>query len=114
MVGLNVCDNAVKDQAHWNENCFWVDGKISLLGPIVFEVDLKAPMKPWLMEETSGRLQLAFTPDGGNEPIKIAPIGLTYYQKCGRYDGYIIDDAGERHEVGGYYGEAEDFELGYF
>lgn len=111
LISVNMCDNAIRDQEHWNENCLWVDGKISLLGPIAFEVDLKNPMQPWRMKEKYGRLELEMTPDGGNEPFNIPPLGFKYYQKCGPYRGHLIDDAGRRIEVEGVYGEAEDFEF---
>jgi hypothetical protein len=110
-LSVNMCDNAIKDQEHWNENCIWVDGQISLLGPVRFSFDYKDPMKPWTMKEKNGRLSLTMTPDGGNKPIKIPPI-IYYYQKCGNYSGYIIDDHNIKYEVEGIYGEAENFEFG--
>jgi hypothetical protein len=110
-LAVNMCDNAIQDQERWNENCMWVDGKISLLGPIRFSFDYQDPMRPWTMKETNGRLSLTMTPDGGNKPIKIPPI-IYYYQKCGNYSGHIIDDDGVKYEVEGIYGEAENFEFG--
>jgi len=114
LVGVNMCDNVIKDQARWNENCLWVGDQISLLGHISFDFDPRDPMKTWRMKEANGRLELTTTPDGGNDPFLIPPAGFRYYQKCGPFHGFAIDDDGERHELGGYFGEAEQFELGIY
>jgi hypothetical protein len=114
LVGVNMCDNIIKDQKHWNENCLWVGDKISLLGPIRFEFDPKDPMKPWRMREENGRLELELTPDGGGAPNVIKPAGFSYYQKNGPYNGFAMDDAGEKHIIRNFFGEAEDFKLGYY
>ncbi len=114
LISVNMCDNIIEDQENWNENCFWAGNEISYLGPVRFEFDQKNPEKPWKMKDNEGRLKLEMTPDGGNKPINIPPAGFRYYQKCGSFKGFVIDDWGRKHDIDGALGETESFELGIF
>lgn len=110
-IALNMVDYYTEDQEWWNENCFWLDGKMSLLGAVKWEHDLKDPIKPWRVRETTGRLEATFFPEGG-KTVDLSPIAFKYYQKCGRYEGFAIDDQGEKHEFHNLYGPAENGRIG--
>lgn len=110
-VALNMVDYFTTDQRFWNENCLWIDGKLSLLGPVKWELDPRDPMKPWRMRELSGRAAADFHPEAG-KTVSLGPLGFKYYQKCGRYEGYVIDDHGRKHHFDNLYGPAENGKIG--
>ena len=110
-IALNLVDYYTRDQEWWNENCCWSDGKMSLLGPVQWELDLKDPIKPWRVRERSGRAEATFFPEGG-KIMDLSPIPFKYYQKCGRYEGFVIDDQGQKHEFHNLYGPAENGRIG--
>lgn len=110
-LALNLVDYYTRDQEWWNENCFWIDGKMSLLGAVKWEHELKHPEKTWRVSEMSGRAQATFFPEGG-KTMDLRPVPFKYYQKCGRYEGFVIDDQGRKHEFNNLYGVAENGSIG--
>ncbi len=106
-MALNVSDNSMMDAEKWNENCVWVDGKISLLGPVEWEHDPKNTMKPWRVRERTGRMEAEFIPEGG-KTLNLSPIGIKYYQKCGVFSGFLIGDDGVKRTFKDFYGPAEN------
>ncbi len=94
-----------------NENALYIDGRVHKLPDDVrFEYDRQALDRPWAIRSVdSGRVNLEFTParvhvDGMN----LLLIRARLAQVLGTYRGTIVDDAGERIELGGAVGIAED------
>ena len=44
--------------------------------------------------------------------MDLGPLGFKYYQKCGRYEGFMIDDQGQRHDFDNLYGPGENGRIG--
>ena len=92
----------------WNENCLWLDGKLSLLGAVEFEFDRNRHMEPWRIRELTGRTELTFYPEGNKvENNRLGFLEMRYFQPCGRFRGFVISDSGEKIEVNDFYGVAE-------
>ncbi|HOO55543.1 MAG TPA: DUF2804 domain-containing protein [bacterium] len=108
IIGANLTDNLIKDQAAWNECAVWYDGKLSLLGPITFDFDPAETTRPWHIRDSEGRVELDFVPE--KEKIEELNLGLfrTHYrQPLGCFNGYLVDDSGMHHEVREIFGVAE-------
>ncbi len=106
-VNLGIHDT-ISDNEKWNENCIWVDGKISYLGVPDFEFNMKNPIEPWRIVERNGRADLTFTPVGVQpENNNFLIIKMRYSQPYGRFSGFVIDDDGNKHVFNDFFGVAE-------
>ena len=110
-IAINMVDYYTENQNTWNENCVWVDGKMTLLGAVKWELDPKNPMSPWHLREENGKINVVFYPQAG-KTVDLKPVPFEYYQKCGRYEGLIIDGNGEKHEFNDLYGVGENGKIG--
>ncbi len=108
LVAFNLCQNMIADDEDMNENCFWMDGKITCLKAARFEYG--DVMKPWRIRTTDGRLDLIFTPKGQRSQ-KINTAGIirsSFHQPFGLYEGRLTDDSGHIHHISDFFGLAED------
>lgn len=113
LLGFNLCQNIIADDEDFNENCFWVDGKIFCLKAARFEYD--KIMDPWIIKTTDGKLNLSFTPlDERAEKINVAGIiSSDFHQPFGLYNGSFKDDRGAVHPIKDFFGLAEYHETRY-
>lgn len=107
LLAFNLCQNMIADDADFNENCFWMDGKISCLKAVRFDFD--EVMKPWKMRTTDGKLDLFFRPLGVRaDKINIAGIIRSDFQQpFGLYSGSFKDDCGVINPIADIFGLAE-------
>ncbi len=107
LLGFNLCQNMIADDENFNENCFWIDGKISCLKAARFEFG--DVMKPWNMKTTDGKLDLSFVPVGERaEIINVAGIIRSdFRQPFGLYKGRFADGQGVTHSISDFFGLAE-------
>ncbi|HOD06863.1 MAG TPA: DUF2804 domain-containing protein [Myxococcota bacterium] len=109
LVGINLCHNLISDDETWNENCLWVDGKLTSLGPARFEYDPSDHLKPWHLRTTDGTVDLEFRPEGKRDGLIDAKILLSdYHQPYGTFHGFVTAGDGERIEIDGLRGVTED------
>lgn len=97
------------DTSMASENAIILENRIQKLDIVPFEYDSYDYMKPWRFIDKEGRLNLLFTPF--RERIAKTNLGIiisSVHQLFGRYDGYAITDAGEKIEIGGLIGFAEE------
>jgi len=107
-LAFNLCRNMISDDEDINENCFWVDGKISCLKAARFEYG--DVLKPWKIWTTDGRLDLSFVP-AGQRHQKVNTAGIirsNFHQPFGLYNGRFTDDGGNIHHISDFFGLAED------
>lgn len=113
IVGINAgVRTEVPDGERWNENCAWIDGKISLLGDVSWELDPANPMKPWRLKDKRGRLDLEYSPEG-KKNIGSRSVGAGYFQTCGQYEGTLKDESGNTNPLTSFYGVAEQGMFGW-
>lgn len=107
IIAFNLCQNMIDDDEDFNENCFWVDGKIFYLKAARFEFG--EIMKPWKIKTTDGKLDLTFVPTGERaDKVNVGGIFLSdFHQPFGLYNGRFIDDSGVVHLVKDFFGLAE-------
>jgi hypothetical protein len=107
LLAFNLCRNMIADDEDYNENCFWLDGKISCLKAARFEYD--DVLKPWKIHTTDGLLDLSFVPLGERaQSINAGMIRSDFHQPFGLYSGAFRDDRGVQHAMKDVFGLAED------
>ncbi|MDD3129618.1 MAG: DUF2804 domain-containing protein [Candidatus Izemoplasmatales bacterium] len=106
-VGFNI-GYGFGDTSKGTENVIFYDGKVHKLNNVVFEIDDKDYMKPWVFKSDDNRLNMTMTPildrvDNTNLLI-IKNIG---HQVFGKFNGYLVLDNGKKIEIENKIGFAE-------
>ncbi|MHB8139014.1 MAG: DUF2804 domain-containing protein [Smithellaceae bacterium] len=107
LLAFNLCQNMISEDEDFNENCFWINGKISCLKAARFEFG--DVMQPWKMKITDGKLDLSFIPVG-ERAQNITAAGLIrsdFHQPFGLYSGRFQDEQGVTYTIKNIFGLAE-------
>jgi hypothetical protein len=108
LLAFNLCQNMIANDEDFNENCFWMDGKIFCLKAARFEFG--DVMKPWKIKTTDGSLDLSFIPLG-ERANKINTAGIIrsdFHQPFGLYNGRFTDEnGGVNYFIKDFFGLAE-------
>jgi hypothetical protein len=107
LLAFNLCRNMIAADDEFNENCFWIDGKIFCLPAARFEFG--EIMAPWKVNTEGGNLDLTFVPKG-ERAQKINLAGLIqsdFHQPFGKYRGEFNDDSGGIYPITNFFGLAE-------
>jgi len=112
LIGFNLTDNQVEDQENYNENCIWINQKLHLLPPVFFTFDRKDRMKPWMIKDHLGMVDLVFVPEGIRQVDMNALIVKNRYRApFGQFYGKIKTKDGELVIIQGFFGMCEDMYL---
>ena len=107
-IGLNM-GGGFGDTSQASENCFFVDGILHKLDQVSFDYDPTDHMKPWHFRDNEGRLDLELVPFTERvATTRLVVIDSEVHQMFGRYSGFVVTDGGEKIEVNGLIGFAED------
>lgn len=109
LLAVNLVNNmtTMDDEVH-NENCLWVDGKLSKLSAARFDFDKKDVTKPWKIETTDGKCKLDLKPIGERAGyINFGIFADEYHQPFGPYSGTFIDVDGVSYEIKDIFGVSE-------
>lgn len=95
----------------FTENALCVDGRLSKLGrELSWDYDWDDPMRPWrLRDPFHGQVDLELRPDHDRwSRTSLGVLSMEVHQCFGTWHGHVVDDDGERHEVDGMDGFAEE------
>lgn len=107
-MGLNL-GKGFGDLSHATENCFYINGKMFKLGNVSIDYTPKNTMNTWRFESEDKRLNLLFTPFFHRRSnFNLLVLKTKVNQMFGRYDGELIDDDGQTHEIKNLIGWAEN------
>ncbi|MHB8896759.1 MAG: DUF2804 domain-containing protein [Candidatus Geothermincolia bacterium] len=108
LVALNLGKGINIRGEEFNDNCLWVDGRISFLGLPRFEFDEKALLKPWHIETSGGSCVLDFEPRGERRgKVNALVVKSDFHQPYGVFNGTATDSDGCVHEIDDYFGVVE-------
>lgn len=111
-IGLNL-GYGFTDRTPASENSLFVNGTLHKLDLVTFDYGDDV-MKPWIMKDNEGRLDLVFTPTAPRcSKTKIGPILSDQQQVFGYYKGFVKTDDGEIIEIDNMIGFAEVVENKY-
>ncbi len=106
-IGLNLSWGV--NETGWNENIFWIDGKMTRCGSSIFEFDSDDLMKPWKIYSENGAVDLEFIPEASRSEKKQAVIAASRFtQLSGVFNGTLTTEEGEKLILSGVPGWAED------
>lgn len=107
-IGLNLgC--GFGDLSRAGENCFVLDGRIHKLEQVRFDYQSGSYMQPWHFSDSQGRLELTFTPFKERlAKTNLVLISSEVHQMFGYYNGWAIDDGGQRVKIKQLRGFAEE------
>jgi hypothetical protein len=107
-IGLNLgC--GFGDLSAATENCLVLEGRIHKLDQVRFEYDAADYSRPWKFSDNQDRLSLEFVPfKDRTATTNLAVVYSQVHQMFGRYRGFAIADDGERIEIEGLVGFAEE------
>lgn len=94
----------------FTENGILVDGKLTKLGQeLLWTYDWDRPLAPWRVEDPQGRLRLELTPRHDKHTrIETGVLATETHQVFGTWSGSFRTDGGERLELAGIQGFAEE------
>jgi len=106
VVGMNVSCGV--NETSFQENCFWVDGRLHRLPPVHFDYDLDDLHGQWRLTDEQGRIELEFTSEGAHgERIQGGIVASNFTQLLGHYTGWLVTDDDELVKVSELPGYAE-------
>ncbi len=108
IIALNICDNLIEDDDIYNENCLWVDGKLTPLTAAEFSFEEGNALAPWHMHTTDSKVDVELRPEGERaDKINAGVLMSDFHQAFGPFSGKLIENSGAEHEVTDYFGLAE-------
>jgi hypothetical protein len=108
LIGFNLTDNQSVDPAKYNENCLWVNGKLSLLPPVKFNRP-HGDMGDWTIRDKYGMVDLTFRPVSmGEINMNLLFLKVRYRGPFGYCNGSITDASGNKLDINSYFGMGED------
>lgn len=106
--GLNM-GRGFGDLSAATENCYFIDGVMTKLEGVPIEYDMTDYMKPWRFRDEESRVDLTLTPFYPRKSKLDFLIGKTdVNQIFGMYNGYAVDDSGQKVQIKNLAGWAED------
>lgn len=94
----------------FTENGVLVDGRLNKIGDeLTWTYDWNDPMAPWRVHHPDGSFDLTLTPTfDRHSKVNAIVLGTEVHQVFGRWRGTVTGEDGERHEVDGILGFAEE------
>jgi hypothetical protein len=107
MVGFNLTDNQVRDQARYNENCLWINNKVWPLPPVKVTRP-QGSAGEWIVQDTEGMVDLVFVPELANDlRINLGVVESDYHGPLGSFRGFVSNGEGKRIQAEHLYGAGE-------
>lgn len=94
----------------FTENGVIVDGRLTKIGEeLTWTYDWDRPMRPWRVEQPDGSLDLTLTPTyDRHTKVRALVLATEVHQVFGTWSGHVTTEAGDRHDVDGIVGFAEE------
>lgn len=112
LIGFNLTRNASTDQARYNENGFWRDGRLYQLPPVTFHRNTRQGRETWEIRDDEGLVDLRFYVEvDGRVEMNLGLVESRYRGPFGSFEGKLRSYEGEVLDCDGLFGMGEDFYL---
>ena len=113
MFGFNLTHNQSTNEADYNENLIFLEGRTSLLPPVKFTRSIESKdyvnFSEWEVKDEYDMVNLKFKVYGVNPMIMHAGVvNIDYYVAWGELEGYLRDEDGTKYVLDGMMGIGED------
>ncbi len=106
-IGLNVSWGV--NETGFSENCFWINNSMYLLPQVQFKFERDDEYSTWRVTSENQQVDLRFVPEGMHkEKINVFMFASSFKQIFGRFNGYLINQDGQRFDIENLYGFVED------
>ena len=98
--GINLA--SFVNETYFPENAFWVNGTRTRFNNIIYDFDISDPYNEvWKIHNEQNTIKLNFKPLGErNDNQNKWPIAKVWFRQfIGEFNGYIIDQNGNKHEI---------------
>ncbi|MCL2271981.1 MAG: DUF2804 domain-containing protein [Treponema sp.] len=105
--GFHIAENQTRDTRKSNENALWVEGKLTLLPPVLVTMP-NGPEGDWVIQDIEGMVDLTFTPVDQNKSV--LEFIVTYFEfnaPLGYYNGVLVSSEGEKIQIKNLFGVGE-------
>jgi len=97
--GFHVAENQTRETNKNNENALWVDGKLTLLPPVLITMP-GGPEAQWVIQDVEGMVDLTFTPINlSRSGVKIILTRADFFSPLGYYNGVLVNSGGEKIQI---------------
>jgi len=109
--GFHIAENQTRETNKNNENALWVNGKLTLLPPVLITMP-NGPDEQWVIQDVEGMVDLTFTPKYlGRSGIKILLTRADFFAPLGYYNGVLVNSEGEKIQIKNLFGLGEKLYL---
>jgi hypothetical protein len=105
--GFHIAENQTKETNKNNENALWVNGKLTLLPPVLITMP-NGPESDWVIQDFEGMVDLTFTPKELNKcgtSLLLTKVELN--APLGFYNGMLVNSEGKKIQVKNLFGMGE-------
>ena len=97
--GFNIAENQTREKNKNNENALWVDGKLTLLPPVIITMP-DGPDETWVIQDVEGMVDLTFTPKELNRcGTNLLFTKADFITPLGVYNGILVNSEGEKIQI---------------
>ena len=102
--GFHIAENQTREKNKNNENALWVNGKLTLLPPVLITMPNGTDDK-WVIQDVEGMIDLTFTPkDKTKSGTKLIVTRVDYDIVLGYYNGVLVNSDGEQIHLKNHFG----------
>ncbi|MCL2440382.1 MAG: DUF2804 domain-containing protein [Treponema sp.] len=97
--GFHIAENQTGETNKNNENAFWLDGKLTLLPPVLITMP-NGPDGNWVIQDVEGMVDLTFTPKYlCRSGTKLVITTADFISPLGYYNGMLASSDGEKIQI---------------
>ncbi|MCL2186142.1 MAG: DUF2804 domain-containing protein [Treponema sp.] len=105
--GFHLAENQTKETNKNNENALWVNGKLTLLPPVLITMP-NGPESNWNIQDIEGMVDLTFSPIEQNKGVSnLLFTKADFIASVGTYNGMLVNSEGEKIKIKDLFGMGE-------
>ncbi len=108
LLAINLVRNMLPNQETNNENCLWVDGRLTPWGGAAFEFDPNNVTGPWQVTTSDHKCKVRLQPIGERAgKLNLGLVMSDYHAPIGLFSGTVVDAEGIEYAFDDLFGIAE-------
>jgi len=97
--GFHIAENQTREKNKNNENALWLNGKLTLLPPVLITMP-GSPDSKWVIQDVEGMVDLTFVPkEQSKSGSKLIIARIDFDIVLGYYNGMLVNSDGEQIQI---------------